>query len=336
MLKHRTLDQLHALGLHGMAKAFVEIGAGGEAEGLGHHEWLGLLLDREASWRRDKRLAARLRIAAGLVAERRRQPALAHAGRADERQIVVGLDPFSLGELLEQRAVETTRAAIIDVLDGLRTGSISPARACAEPASNKIKKLDQLASPMTSRRRRPDEARVGANAIDRPVFVAAMAGRHMLRHGRVLAIASHPHMRGDPVTLEEDLDGPRGQPHVDIGAGEAVGHAVVMGVGFDVIIDADAARAPFAEDVRLDRQRLQRRAIDLLQQLPARHTEPPDRTLFVEQLQEFADRRVDLGETVECSMAQPPEKPSLDDEHRLLDFGFVSRTPRPRRQYGGA
>jgi hypothetical protein len=30
----------------------------------------------------------------------------------------VGLDPFSLGELLEQRAVETTRAAIIDVLDG--------------------------------------------------------------------------------------------------------------------------------------------------------------------------------------------------------------------------
>src|SRR5580692_196196 len=31
----------------------------------------------------------------------------------------------------------------------MRTGSISPARACAEPASNKIKKLDQLASPMT-------------------------------------------------------------------------------------------------------------------------------------------------------------------------------------------
>jgi len=63
LLKPPTLDQLHALGLHGMAKAFVEIGAGGETEGLGHHEWLGLLLDREASWRCDKRLAARLRIA---------------------------------------------------------------------------------------------------------------------------------------------------------------------------------------------------------------------------------------------------------------------------------
>ena len=63
MLKHPTLDQLYALGLHGMAKAFAEIAASGEADGLGHHEWLGLLLDREASWRPDKRLAARLRVA---------------------------------------------------------------------------------------------------------------------------------------------------------------------------------------------------------------------------------------------------------------------------------
>jgi DNA replication protein DnaC len=61
VLKHPTLDQLHALGLHGMAKAFVDIAATGEADGLGHHEWLGLLLDRELSWRQDKRLAARLR-----------------------------------------------------------------------------------------------------------------------------------------------------------------------------------------------------------------------------------------------------------------------------------
>lgn len=63
MLKHPTLDQLHALGLYGMAKAFVEIAAADEANGLGHHEWLGLLLDREVSWRRDKRLTARLRAA---------------------------------------------------------------------------------------------------------------------------------------------------------------------------------------------------------------------------------------------------------------------------------
>lgn len=46
-----------------MAKAFVEIVTNGEADSLGHPEWLGLLLDREASLRQDKRFAARLRIA---------------------------------------------------------------------------------------------------------------------------------------------------------------------------------------------------------------------------------------------------------------------------------
>ena len=43
-----------------MAKGFTEIGA--EADNLDKREWLGLLLDREASWRQDKRFAARLRL----------------------------------------------------------------------------------------------------------------------------------------------------------------------------------------------------------------------------------------------------------------------------------
>ena len=63
MLTHPTLDQLQALGLHGMAKAFVDIQASGEAASLGHAEWLALLLEREASLRHDKRLSARLRYA---------------------------------------------------------------------------------------------------------------------------------------------------------------------------------------------------------------------------------------------------------------------------------
>ena len=63
MLTHPTLDQLHHLGLHGMAKAFADIEAGGEAASLGHAEWLALLLEREASSRRDKRLSKRLQYA---------------------------------------------------------------------------------------------------------------------------------------------------------------------------------------------------------------------------------------------------------------------------------
>lgn len=63
MLTHPTLDQLQALGLHGMAKAFSAIIASEEAHSLSHPEWLAILLDREASDRRDKRLAMRLRYA---------------------------------------------------------------------------------------------------------------------------------------------------------------------------------------------------------------------------------------------------------------------------------
>jgi DNA replication protein DnaC len=46
-----------------MAKAFADIEAGGEAASLGHAEWLALLLEREASLRRDKRLSKRLQYA---------------------------------------------------------------------------------------------------------------------------------------------------------------------------------------------------------------------------------------------------------------------------------
>ena len=63
MLTHPTLDQLRALGLDGMVKACGEIEAAGDTATLTHLEWLGLLLDREVSHRRDKRLTTRLRYA---------------------------------------------------------------------------------------------------------------------------------------------------------------------------------------------------------------------------------------------------------------------------------
>src|SRR5207247_4485816 len=61
LLIHPTLDLLHQLGLNGMAKAFAELEASAEATTLTHPEWLALLLDQEASYRRDRRLLARLR-----------------------------------------------------------------------------------------------------------------------------------------------------------------------------------------------------------------------------------------------------------------------------------
>ena len=57
------LDQLGQLGLSGMAQAFAELQASDETAALAHADWLGLLVDRELTHRRDKRLAARLRYA---------------------------------------------------------------------------------------------------------------------------------------------------------------------------------------------------------------------------------------------------------------------------------
>src|SRR6202023_2725092 len=63
VLTHPRLDQLSKLGLSGMAQAFAELEASGEGAILTHSDWLGLLIDREVTHRRDKRLTARLRYA---------------------------------------------------------------------------------------------------------------------------------------------------------------------------------------------------------------------------------------------------------------------------------
>ena len=63
MLTHPTVDQLHQLGLAGMARAFTELEANPQSAELSHAEWLALLLDREATERYQRRLWARLRYA---------------------------------------------------------------------------------------------------------------------------------------------------------------------------------------------------------------------------------------------------------------------------------
>ena len=63
MLTHPTIDQMHQLGLAGMARAFAELEANPQSGDLSHAEWLALLLDREATDRYERRLRARLRYA---------------------------------------------------------------------------------------------------------------------------------------------------------------------------------------------------------------------------------------------------------------------------------
>jgi DNA replication protein DnaC len=63
MLVHPTIERLHALGLSAMADAFVELQNTRDAAELSREDWLGLLLDREATDRENRKLTRRLRAA---------------------------------------------------------------------------------------------------------------------------------------------------------------------------------------------------------------------------------------------------------------------------------
>ena len=60
MLIHPTLDQMHILGLAGMAAAWRDFADQDAAGDLTREEWLGLMLDREIAVRADRRLTNRL------------------------------------------------------------------------------------------------------------------------------------------------------------------------------------------------------------------------------------------------------------------------------------
>jgi hypothetical protein len=61
MLIHPTVERPRALGLAAMADAFIERQNAPDAAELTREDWLGLLVDREATSRENKRLARRLR-----------------------------------------------------------------------------------------------------------------------------------------------------------------------------------------------------------------------------------------------------------------------------------
>ena len=63
MLNHPTLDRLRELGLDGMARAFQNLAANPESRALEHAEWLGLLVEQEATLRQQKRFESRARTA---------------------------------------------------------------------------------------------------------------------------------------------------------------------------------------------------------------------------------------------------------------------------------
>ena len=60
MLIHPTVERLRALGLSAMADTLIELQNNPEAAEMPHADWLGLLIDREVTFRDNRRLVRRL------------------------------------------------------------------------------------------------------------------------------------------------------------------------------------------------------------------------------------------------------------------------------------
>ena len=156
----------------------------------------------------------------------------------------------------------------------------------------------------------------------------------MLGHGGVAPVPGTAHVGGDALTLMEDLDGAVRDPDPELLFGQGVGHRVIVLGGLDMVIETGAALLPFGVLVGLARQRLQRRLVERLEQLPAGRAEMlcPARVEIVQQL---ADGLVQFREAEETAISQAAQDPAFDDLDADLHFRFVAWFARPRRHDGG-
>ena len=158
MLTHPTHERLIALGLTGMAKAFEDQRRQPDIAALAFEERLGLMVDREAIERENKRLATRLKFA-GLRQNGRRR-----GHRPDERRAA------STGRCSPSSSPATGSSAPEPARSSARPASAragSPARSATRPAATTAPS-STIACRGCSRRWRSPAATAATHACSRP------------------------------------------------------------------------------------------------------------------------------------------------------------------------
>ncbi len=89
---------------------------------------------------------------------------------------------------------------------------------------------------------RPDGGGVTVNAFQGPVGIAAVAGRHMVRHRGRSAPARGTDVGGNPLAASEYLDGAGGEPNFNLLAEQGVRHAVEVLLDLNVVVNATRHR----------------------------------------------------------------------------------------------
>jgi hypothetical protein len=70
---------------------------------------------------------------------------------------------------------------------------------------------------------------------------------------------------GDAIAAVKDLDRTRGDARPNLLAQQLVRHPVVVFGDLDVVVEPDPAFLPFGKDVGLNRQRFERRSLQILE-----------------------------------------------------------------------
>src|SRR5271169_6392855 len=159
---------------------------------------------------------------------------------------------------------------------------------------------------------RPDLAGPTAEPIRRPLGVAPVGAGHMVGVRAVLAAHVTALMDADALAPMEDLDGSRGDPHVDLGADERVRNRIQKVVDLDVIVEIDPRAPPLRELPVVGGQGDESVALDRLKQLPTAQAEVAHGTI-VHASHDERDRLVAFGEREERQPAQPTQNVGLGE-----------------------
>jgi hypothetical protein len=178
-------------------------------------------------------------------------------------------------------------------------------------------------------------ARPGDEPAWAPGQMSPMVGRHVRVVGAVATDRGTPGMACHPAATDEDLD--RRGRDADLGplADELIGHAVVVAVDLDVVVDADLGPLPGRELVWPIRQWPESRRIDREKDAAPAAFELSEGPV-VQPLESLSNGDVGFREREEGAVAQGREDPALGHLDSDLDLGLVSRFARAGRDDGAA
>jgi hypothetical protein len=122
-------------------------------------------------------------------------------------------------------------------------------------------------------------------------------------------------------------------PQFHRGAHQGVGHAVIVALELDVVVNVDPGRLPAKDLKPLGGQYSQGRTVQLLKGAAPIARQLLEGTL-VQIDQQQGNRPVELDQAEELAVAQPGQNPALDDQYGVLYLGLVPGVSRTCCQEG--